>query len=70
MSNTFDERTISELQAVRKVNSAVLACAQILGEHGANEGSMPSVPRAFLQLDVMQETGLLCSKVFVAMQVV
>ncbi len=54
----FDKQTISKLQEIRRANEAIKACAEILNEHGANQGSLPGGPRVFIRIDPSQEMGL------------
>ncbi len=58
MSNKFDDRTIEELQRVRRANNAVLGCARILNEHNSHDGSIPGRLGVFLRLDAEQEGSL------------
>ena len=47
-SKQLDEKTIQKLQEIRRANEAIKACAEILNEHGANDGSIPAGPRVFI----------------------
>lgn len=55
----LDEETIQKLQDMRRANTAISACVEILNEHGSNAGSIPSGPSVFIRLDPNQEAGLL-----------
>jgi len=54
----FDEETIRRLQEIRRANEAIVTCAEILCEHGSNDGSIPSGPSVFIRLDPNQVMGL------------
>ena len=53
----FDERTIQKLQEIRRANEAIKACAEILNEHGSNDG-IPAGPRVFIRFEASQVMGL------------
>ncbi len=57
-SKQLDEKTIQKLQEIRRANEAIKACAEILNEHGSNDGSIPSVPCVFIRVNAAQEMGL------------
>ena len=68
MTKKFDDRTIEELQRIRRANSAVLGCAQILNEHNSHDGSIPGSLGVFLRLEAQQAGSLVfaieaCSQV-------
>ncbi len=54
----LDEETIRRLQDMRRANEAIATCAEVLCEHGANDGSIPTGPCVFVRLDPNQEMGL------------
>ncbi len=54
----FDKQTISKLQEIRRANEAIKTCAEILNEHGSNQGSIPGDPCVFIRLEPSQEMGL------------
>ena len=58
MSNNYDERTVQELQKVRRANKGVLGCVRILNEHYSNVGSIPARKCVWIRLDAQQESGL------------
>ena len=58
MSNEFDERTIRELQRIRRANNGILGCVRILNEHQSHGGSIPANKGAWIRLDAEQESGL------------
>ena len=58
MSEAFDDRTISELQKIRRANNAVLACATILNEDHQNDGCVPNGGQAWIRLNSQQKGGL------------
>ena len=58
MSKNYDERTVRELQKVRRANNGILGCVRILNEHHANGGSIPGRKGVFIRLDAQQESGL------------
>ena len=53
----FDERTIQKLQEIRRANEAIKACAELLNEHGSNDG-IPAGPRVFIRFEASQVAGL------------
>ena len=61
-TTTIDERLtqdeLSDLRAIRRSSMAILTCAEIINEHHANEGSLPSGSRVFIALNVEQVSGL------------
>jgi len=54
----LSEKTIWMLQQVRRANSAIIGCIEILNEDGVNEPSIPSGPSVFIRLEPHQEMGL------------
>ncbi len=54
----FDDRTILELQRIRRANNGVFGCVRILNEHHSNGGSIPGSKGVFIRLDPQQESGL------------
>ena len=54
----LSEKTIWMLQQVRRANSAIIGCIEILNEDGVNEPSVPSGPSVFIRLEPHQEMGL------------
>jgi len=54
----LSEKTIWMLQQVRRANSAIMGCIEILNEHGVNKDCGASNPGVFIQLEVHQEIGL------------
>ena len=54
----LNEKTIWMLQQVRRANSAITGCIEILNEDGVNEPSIPSGPSVFIRLEPHQEMGL------------
>ena len=55
----LNEKTVKALQEMRRANEAMCAGTEILSEHGANGGSIPSGPSVFIRLDPNQEAGLI-----------
>ncbi len=55
----LSEETIQGLQDMRRANTAIGACAEILSEHISNAGSIPSGPSVFIRLGPNQEAGLI-----------
>ena len=55
----LDEETIRRLQEIRRANEAIVTCAEILCEHGSNDGSIPTGPSVFIRLGPNQEAGLI-----------
>ncbi len=53
----LDEKTIEKLQEIRRANEAIKACAEILNEHGSNDG-LPAGPRVFIRFEPSQVMGL------------
>ncbi len=53
----LDEKTIEKLQEIRRANEAIKACAEILNEHGSNDG-LPAGPRVFIRFEPNQVMGL------------
>ncbi len=53
----LDELTIQKLQEIRRANEAIKACAEILNEHGSNDG-IPAGPRVFIRFEPNQVMGL------------
>ena len=54
----YDDRTILELQRIRRANNGILGCVRILNEHHSNGGSIPGSKGVFIRLDAQQESGL------------
>ena len=54
----FDERTILELQWIRRANNGIFGCVRILNEYHANGGSIPGSKGVFIRLDAQHESGL------------
>ncbi len=54
----LDEETIRRLQEIRRANEAIVTCAEILCEHGSNDGSIPTGPSVFIRLGPNQVMGL------------
>ena len=55
----LNEETIQILQEIRRANTAIGACVDILNENRINQGSIPDEPSVFILLDPNQEAGLL-----------
>jgi len=53
----LDELTVQKLQEIRRANEAIKACAEILNEHGSNDG-IPAGPRVFIRFEPNQVMGL------------
>ncbi|MCH7510250.1 MAG: hypothetical protein IIB68_10510 [Proteobacteria bacterium] len=61
-TTTIDERLtqgeLSDLRAIRRSSMAIESCAEIINEHHANEGGLPSEASVFIALNVEQVSGL------------
>ena len=61
-TTTIDERLtwreLSDLRAIRRSSMAIRTCAEIINEHHANEGGLPSEASVFIALNVEQVSGL------------
>ncbi len=55
----LDEATVSMLQTIRRANSGIKGCVEILNEHGSNGGSLPVSIGPWICLAPNQEMGLL-----------
>ena len=54
----YDNRTILELQRIRRANNGIFGCVRILNEHYSHEGSIPGSKGVWIQLDAQQQGGL------------
>jgi hypothetical protein len=54
----LSEKTIWMLQQVRRANSAIIGCIEILNEDGVNDGCAPNPNSVFIRLEVHQKMGL------------
>ena len=52
------ERTICDLQRIRRANNGMRGCAEILVQHSVNKESVNTSPGAYIVLTVQQEAGL------------
>ena len=51
--------TISQLQEIRRANSGIRSCVEILNENSINTGSVPGEPCVWIRLNPDQAGGLL-----------
>ena len=59
MSKKFDDRTIEELQKIRRASNAITACIEILNEHSIMKECVPVGPGPCILLNAQQEGGLI-----------
>ena len=52
------EDELSKLRVIRRSSMAIRSCAEILNEHFTTEGSIPSGPCVWINLEVDQVSGL------------
>ena len=58
INERLTQRELSNLRAIRRSSIAIRSVAEIINEHYANDGSLPSGSRVFINLEVNQVAGL------------